>query len=456
MRVGIALCVVLCAMKASAQVWEKYVAPGLTYRMEVDLKTPRVIHGFRYSIRSSTQSRAELTGLTVYDQETKDGRETLGDLVRRTGAIAGINADFFPFTGDPLGIMVRDGEFISSPMPNRASFGWGPESAAAALAKSDIRITARGATFSADGLNRECGVNEICLFTEASGFAIAEKGPAAFGVIQLDEQSKGGPTASLRGRVVEIRSDIRRLPVGSGTVVIAGSGDRAESIRNLQKGDEVSIAFAVGGFDWTRIKNAVGGGPFLVRNGVIDVDWEREGFKADFATKRHPRSVVGRTADGDLWFVSIDGRQSMSGGATLDEAAEIMLRLGCVEAINLDGGGSTTINLLGLTLNRPSDGQQRPVANAILFFGRPQRDEGELTLMAPEKLAPGDTVMLKVHDSRGESVSNREVIWSAQGKAWIDQGGALRGLGAGDAWVFAYARGKMLMQKIVVTLPSTR
>ncbi|MFY9233562.1 MAG: phosphodiester glycosidase family protein [Fimbriimonadaceae bacterium] len=428
----------------SGQVWLKPIAPGLTYRMEVDLETPRVIHALRLSLDAPTTANTELAGLKVYSEPTGKGRETLGDLIKRTGAIAGINGDFFPFTGDPLGLMVRNGELVSRVLPSRAAFGWGGKHASGSMPNGDLAIRLQQGSYQLDGLNQECGVNELMLNLEAAGDAVAEKGPVSHAIIALSQPAKASPRGGLRGYVVEVKRDLPRLAVGEGLAILTGSGSKAAIVNSLTPGEEVVASIETGGFDWSKVRQVIGGGPFLVRDGKVQVDWERQGFKADFALKRNPRTAVGATADGDLWFVALDGRQAISDGATLEEMARIMISLGCREAINLDGGGSTTINAGGLTLNRPSDGQQRPIANAVLFYGSAPKDAAPLNLNLPESVAAGDTIMLKVFDAEGKPVPTNEVIWTAQGKAWVDQGGALRGIAEGDSWVFAYVRGQVL------------
>lgn len=115
---------------------------------------------------------------------------------------------------------------------------------------------------------------------------------------------------------------------------------------------------------------AVGGRPVLLRRGVIVPGVDSGGA---FATARHPRTAIGIGREGTrLLFVTIDGRQRpYSDGMTLRETAELMRALGSADAINLDGGGSTTMvvaNAAGRpsVVNRPSDlGGERPVGNAL-------------------------------------------------------------------------------------------
>jgi hypothetical protein len=126
-------------------------------------------------------------------------------------------------------------------------------------------------------------------------------------------------------------------------------------------------------------------GPMLVADGriVFDGTTDHEGFSAgagqfdsDITEGRHPRSAIG-ISDGDLYLVTCDGRRTgVDAGLTLDELAEFMLALGCRDAMNLDGGGSTTLVHRGHLLNRPYSEQDqpapasRPIVSAIVVERR--------------------------------------------------------------------------------------
>jgi exopolysaccharide biosynthesis protein len=114
---------------------------------------------------------------------------------------------------------------------------------------------------------------------------------------------------------------------------------------------------------------AIGGGPRLVRDGKVSVTAIEEQFKADVATGRAPRTAVGVTGDGKLLLIAVTGRQAYhSIGVTLEELAGIALELGAKDAMNLDGGGSSTMVVRDYVMNTPSDGRERKVADAILVF----------------------------------------------------------------------------------------
>ena len=107
--------------------------------------------------------------------------------------------------------------------------------------------------------------------------------------------------------------------------------------------------------------NAIGGGPMLVHGGrnVAEEHYWKEIFDCGGlqGLARHPRTAIGATEDGKLVIVVCDGRNKRgSAGMTLPELADKMISLGCVEAINLDGGGSSTfVGREGRVLNMPSD-----------------------------------------------------------------------------------------------------
>lgn len=120
--------------------------------------------------------------------------------------------------------------------------------------------------------------------------------------------------------------------------------------------------------------DGVAAGPRLLRDGRTPT------LAADYATGRHPRTAIGVSADRTrAWIVVVDGRQTDSVGATLPELAEVFHGLGASDAINLDGGGSSTLavegadgapRLLNTPIHTGVPGRERPVANHILLFAR--------------------------------------------------------------------------------------
>jgi hypothetical protein len=117
------------------------------------------------------------------------------------------------------------------------------------------------------------------------------------------------------------------------------------------------------------VLDAVAAGPILIMNGQIKVATDQEVFFGTSIPDVHPRTAAGRTRDGDLLVMVVDGRQTISRGVSLEELAQLMLDVGAVEALNLDGGGSSTLVVNGVLLNRPAGGVfQREVMSALATF----------------------------------------------------------------------------------------
>src|SRR5690606_35980634 len=132
------------------------------------------------------------------------------------------------------------------------------------------------------------------------------------------------------------------------------------------------------GHAWTNPDTALGGGPRLLTAGALTVRTVEEEFEERFGTDRHPRSAVGLTAGGKVVLAAVDGRTAVGAGMNLSELGTWLSWMGVVDAMNLDGGGSTTLWVAGEgaggVLNFPSNNNQpdhlgeRPVSSALAVF----------------------------------------------------------------------------------------
>ena len=257
-------------------------------------------------------------------------------------------------------------------------------------------------------------------------------------VIKLDGPVKVGK--SLSGVVLEINSSAVNTTIPEGSIVLSGSGPSSNSLANwLQPGDQITIDFKLTSThsgDWADVTEAVGGGPCLIRNGAIHMGYDEEGFGPAFATTLHPRTAIGVTSDGKVLLATIDGRQTISSGIGLKRLAELLLSKGCVEAANLDGGGSSTLATAFGVLNSPSEGIERPVANAIAVTGNTS-STGELQpqfVIAPlwGPVKSGSYMQFTITNTDGSTpdpVIMDSILWSTTGGAgFVDQSGKFYGI----------------------------
>lgn len=120
--------------------------------------------------------------------------------------------------------------------------------------------------------------------------------------------------------------------------------------------------------EWV-IRDAIGAGPALVMDGAMHVTSDEEVFFGTSIPEVHPRTAAGVSAAGELLLMVVDGRQPESRGVSLEELATLMLEVGAIEAINLDGGGSTTLVVNGNLVNRPQGSTvEREVMSALATF----------------------------------------------------------------------------------------
>jgi len=118
-----------------------------------------------------------------------------------------------------------------------------------------------------------------------------------------------------------------------------------------------------------KMETAIGGGPVLVQNNKVQIsNNEERKFAGNAINDRHPRTAIGYTNDNKLIILVAEGRSETASGLTLTQEAKILVDLGCEEALNLDGGGSTCMLVNGKQTNKPSDKEgERPVPSVFLI-----------------------------------------------------------------------------------------
>lgn len=317
-------------------------------------------------------------------QDRLVGRETTSSLARRRGALAAINGGFFVQSasegteGDLIGLSVIGGELVSEAYPGRpALLLGGPAGPLAAQVLRDVR-TELGVTASDGAGSRLGGLNRRA---SPRGELVAYR--AIFGG-PLPEVAGVRVTLDAAGTVLE-RRDTTGGELPPGTWALIGTGAGADWLRaHAAPGARLTLTERLNSAGQSIAlspeQSAVNGGPTLLDGGRITHDYGREGWTvnpkdgglgyANFVTRRNPRSVVGITADGTVLLAVLDGRRPEdSVGASLEELARVLRRLGAVDAVNLDGGGSSALVVRGELVGRPSDpGGERPDGDAVLLL----------------------------------------------------------------------------------------
>ncbi|MDB5102158.1 MAG: PhosphodieSPTER glycosidase [Cyanobacteria bacterium RYN_339] len=289
--------------------------------------------------------------------EAMFARNTVSWIARRNGAIAGVNGAFFsPKTGEPLGLLVIDGKQISGPLFNRGALALGDRQSYVGNTQLTARLQVRsGESYDFDGVNQPRGLNRMVLYTRS------------FGISTLTQPGGTEMVVDERGVVTAVgKGDTTIPPKG---MVLAAHGQAAEWLaKRVALGDKVKIGNPLADF-WPGARHILGGGPTLLLGGEVVVDAAREHFQADIAQGIAPRTAVGITAEGEVLIMTVDGRiANISRGMSLPVLAKYMRDLGAVDAVNLDGGGSTAMAIGGQLVNHPSDGVERAVNNALLIY----------------------------------------------------------------------------------------
>jgi hypothetical protein len=220
-----------------------------------------------------------------------------------------------------------------------------------------------------------------------------------------------------------------------GAVLAAASGTGAgDELATLTVGETVRLGWS---FGFQGVLDVTGGYPMLMSNGVVVAK-----DCTDSLCQRHPRTAVGIRADGRLLLVVVDGRQpGYSVGMTLVELANLMKYLGAVTAMNLDGGGSSTMVVKGSVKNRPSDGSERSVFNSILVL--PGADTGEPTPTATASSSTASALQATAVDT--DPAAARRSGLAAQLDAG-STGGYLDALARGLPWTRAQTLPPDLLQ----------
>lgn len=356
--------------------WSTYMGAG-TYFHNVQFTSPSVGKQTEYYVEYTPNGEAVpvvVNGASVWGTRTiKQAENYMANNGFRP--LAGINADYFSFTtGIPMGHTIIDGEIVSKDFYGQDAVGFRADGTGM-IGWLDLKTSVSNGEDKVEiqYINKWCqpGFDPIYLITDKFGSSTKTSSECIFlicdpieGRLHVDE------TMTVKVEDMFVYNGAIDIPDGKIVLLMdtSGDGECYSFLSSCYVGEELVIANESIDDDgmWQEAENAVSSvGGRLVENGEA---------KSDFEAGAAPRTAVGIKENGNIIFYVLDGRQSgYSYGAQLKTLAKRMVELGCVEAINLDGGGSTVISAHfpgedeSKVTNSPSDGYLRGVANFLFL-----------------------------------------------------------------------------------------
>ncbi len=312
---------------------------------------------------------------TLFSKNGISKREKLTDMMKSSNAIAGINGDFFStqYSSFPLGTVISDGQMVSSPIdPNNKLPVFAIDkynNPFIDLWDWEIKaVSENGQPVILSAINKDSKLHEEVIMYDKNWNTLSMGNKIFNDLIEI---------VVIDDIVTEVRVGQEPISLPDNGYILTGRGRvRDRLLNNFHVGDRINMEITTTP-NYQNIETAIGGGSSLLKDGAIT------DFKINI-TGNHPRTALGITKDKkQLIMVTIDGRDTSYKGVSQQTMAEIMLSLGAYDAINFDGGGSTTMAITPagsdspVIVNRPSDGGERKVINGLGVFS--SAPEGSLS-----------------------------------------------------------------------------
>jgi hypothetical protein len=237
----------------------------------------------------------------------------------------------------------------------------------------DLHYTYNGKNYTINRINDQRPANSTVLYT--SDFYSNYTETNSMGtevVVELPEKPSFTFGSTYEGKVISIRKygDTTKTEIPENGFVLSGHGTGSANLSAIQVGDTISLSITIDD-KWKNSSFMLGSGPLLVKDGKVFITMDTTSSRATEVTSR-TAVAVDKTGK-KVFFVTVDGRQpGYSKGMNLTQFANYLVSLGAYQALNLDGGGSTTMgvrfpgdNTLSLT-NSPSDGVERAISTILM------------------------------------------------------------------------------------------
>lgn len=297
-------------------------------------------------INSSLNPNLELTPAIASD--TLKNRATISNIAKKNNSIVAINGTYFkPETGVPLGTLMINKKMYTGPIYNRVAMGIFDNKYDMARIQLDATIKSGLEILKIDNINQPRMLSTYTIIYTPEWGKITPPTPKYGTQIAVDEN----------GKVTEIAT--RQLEIPQNGFVIVGPALKLAPFIDAKK---INLEIQTMP-QWNDVKHIISGGPYLVKNSEVYVDMTEQ--KLGAIGGRNPRTAIGYTQDNNLILVTVDGREETSVGMTLMELANFMKSIGCVSAMNLDGGGSTVMYVNGNIVNNPTTRGGIALSNAL-------------------------------------------------------------------------------------------
>lgn len=404
----------------SELILERPIAPGVLYR-ELKREGPLRIYVTRVDLTNPAIQFEAVPG-----EDNLTDREQPSSVARRLSrpgyeVVAATNGDYGGAGNAPLGMFVREGRLLITPT-TRSSLCIGPDNMAF-IDVFDFQMTLRpiagGTPVSIEYLNRWYDYAQPVLY----GPLWEKSQEQAFDVVDVVLEVPDGALAPVDKRTVSVRRIVPGrggTPIAAGEYVLQVPATSASASRfevNARWVLESAMDPDPGAWD-----SVITGGPRIVRDGEAYIPNEEESIRQSFVTSLHPRTGFGISRDGKTFMMAVvDGRQpGHSVGVSLPTLADILIEQGAWDALNMDGGGSSTMVIRGEVKNSPSDatGERRTSSAFCVISTAPRGPLEHLRIdPAPQSLLASvpHRFEAKEYDEAWNPVSNIRVNWQAHG-----------------------------------------
>ena len=280
--------------------------------------------------------------------ETLAHRSKISNIANKNNAIVAINGGYFkPQTGVPLGTLMINKKVYTGPIYDRVAMGIFDNGFEMARVQLRASVVTNKGGLKIDNINQPRMLStHTIVYTPDWG----EYSPPC--------PKYGKQIVISNGKLVKTSYGSNQIPKDG--FVIVGSQKNIDTIINAKR-FKLDIKINP---EWQDVNHIISGGPYLVKNGDIYVDMTAQ--KLSSVGGRNPRTAIGYTKDNNLIMLTADGREGESIGLTLNELANLMKELGCVNAMNLDGGGSTVMYIQGKVVNKPAVQGGIPLSHTLM------------------------------------------------------------------------------------------